>query len=265
MFPARKVFCVVFVLGIMLSGCALAQPASIQPTSTQPAPAQPTLISPTESPLAPDQPALPNPASVFCEEQGGQLEIRTDASGGQVGVCIFPDGSECEEWAYFRGECQLGTGPTVSPVANPGYLNAAYGFSFNPPADWSIEEYPDYLLFSRPGYRLYVGYQWADEEAKPFRTGMPQGEFVEGGNATLLGQAVPKKILVWDGKNKVVAYGGRIKVGELILVLYLDAMETAEVSYDALNIPPEVMADADQIIASFALTSGETPQLEFNP
>ena len=66
-------------------------------------------------------------------------------------------------------------------------------------------------------------------------------------------------------KNKVVAYGGRIKMGDLILVMYLDAMETAEVSYDSLNIPLEVIAEADQIIASFALTSRETPQLEFNP
>jgi eight-cysteine-cluster-containing protein len=48
---------------------------------------------------------LPNPASVYCEQHGGTLEIRTDASGGQYGVCVFPDGTECEEWAFFRGEC----------------------------------------------------------------------------------------------------------------------------------------------------------------
>jgi putative hemolysin len=48
---------------------------------------------------------LPNPASVYCEEQGGSVEIRTDADGGQYGVCIFADGSECDEWAFYRGEC----------------------------------------------------------------------------------------------------------------------------------------------------------------
>jgi uncharacterized protein len=59
-----------------------------------------------ETPEAPAEPAvgMANPASVFCEEQGGRLEIR-DESGGQVGYCLFPDGSECEEWAFFRGEC----------------------------------------------------------------------------------------------------------------------------------------------------------------
>jgi putative hemolysin len=48
---------------------------------------------------------LPNPASVYCEQQGYMLEIRTDSVGNQVGICIFPDGSECDEWAFFRGEC----------------------------------------------------------------------------------------------------------------------------------------------------------------
>jgi len=48
---------------------------------------------------------LPNPASAYCEEQGYQVEIRTAADGSQQGFCIFPDGSECEEWAFYRGEC----------------------------------------------------------------------------------------------------------------------------------------------------------------
>ena len=49
---------------------------------------------------------LPNPASKYCVDQGYELEIRSDELGNQYGVCIFPDGSECEEWAFFRGECE---------------------------------------------------------------------------------------------------------------------------------------------------------------
>ena len=52
------------------------------------------------------QARLANPASVYCEENEGRLELRQDESGGQVGICMFEDGSECEEWAYYRGECQ---------------------------------------------------------------------------------------------------------------------------------------------------------------
>lgn len=47
---------------------------------------------------------LANPASVHCEEKGGKLEMREN-SAGTYGVCLFTDGSECDEWAYFRGEC----------------------------------------------------------------------------------------------------------------------------------------------------------------
>lgn len=61
----------------------------------------------------PAQAGLANPASVKCEQDGYTLQIRTDENGGQVGYCIFKDGSECEEWAYFRGECQPGETPKV--------------------------------------------------------------------------------------------------------------------------------------------------------
>ena len=49
---------------------------------------------------------LPNPASTHCEQQGNKLEIVTADDGSQKGVCIFPNGSTCDEWAYFRGECR---------------------------------------------------------------------------------------------------------------------------------------------------------------
>ncbi len=48
---------------------------------------------------------MPNPASLYCEQNGYEHEIRTETDGSQSGVCIFPDGSTCDEWAYFQGEC----------------------------------------------------------------------------------------------------------------------------------------------------------------
>jgi putative hemolysin len=85
----------------LLAGCA-AGPVIPTPTPTQaPAPA-----------------GLPNPASVYCEQQGGRLEIRSDASGNQTGYCHLADGSECEEWAYFRGDCPAATA-TVAASPTP--------------------------------------------------------------------------------------------------------------------------------------------------
>ena len=51
---------------------------------------------------------IANPASVFCVDNGGRLDMRTDATGGQFGVCVFDNNTECEEWMYFRGQCKMG-------------------------------------------------------------------------------------------------------------------------------------------------------------
>jgi hypothetical protein len=67
---------------------------------------------------------LPNPASVYCEEQGGVLEIR-EGDDGQTGVCVFPDGSECEEWAFYNGECAPGGEDEEQPLAPAGLANPA--------------------------------------------------------------------------------------------------------------------------------------------
>lgn len=63
------------------------------------------------------QAGLPNPAAVYCQDQGHQHEIRTDADGSQYGVCILADGTECEEWAFYRGECPSDTAGNVDPTA----------------------------------------------------------------------------------------------------------------------------------------------------
>jgi putative hemolysin len=55
--------------------------------------------------LKKDSSQIANPASVYCEDNGGRLDIRTNEEG-QYGVCI-KEGAECEEWAFYRGECVL--------------------------------------------------------------------------------------------------------------------------------------------------------------
>jgi putative hemolysin len=118
---------------------ALAACTALPPTQVAPEPAV------TDAPQA----GLPNPASVFCRQRGNKLEIRTAADGSQNGICVFPDGSSCDEWAYFRQECgpaaQKSPAPAMTVAAtpkasdNPGG-NAAGGYK--PPetaeklADW---------------------------------------------------------------------------------------------------------------------------------
>lgn len=50
---------------------------------------------------------LANPASTNCIEKGGELIIEDEVEG-EIGYCLFDDGSRCEEWAFYRGECNVG-------------------------------------------------------------------------------------------------------------------------------------------------------------
>jgi putative hemolysin len=82
---------------------------------------------------------LPNPASVFCEENNGTLELRTDEAGNVTGVCVFADGSQCEEWAYSRGECKPGDSlADDTPEGWKTFENDELGYSFQYPADCSL-------------------------------------------------------------------------------------------------------------------------------
>jgi len=74
------------------------------------------------------QAGMPNPASVYCTQNGNKLEIQTASDGSQNGICIFPDGSTCDEWAYYRGECGPATQKSPTPAltveeqASGGYM-----------------------------------------------------------------------------------------------------------------------------------------------
>jgi len=53
-----------------------------------------------------DKTQMANPASVYCVDNGGKLEIR-ESGTGQYGECVFPDGRECEEWDFYNTKvCQ---------------------------------------------------------------------------------------------------------------------------------------------------------------
>ncbi len=66
---------------------------------------------------------IANPASVYCENNSGNLEIRTAADGGQTGYCKFSNGKECEEWAFYKGECSSqNTGTETSKPSSPANI-----------------------------------------------------------------------------------------------------------------------------------------------
>lgn len=125
------------------------------------------------------QSALPNPASDYCEQNGNKHEIRTAADGSQSGVCIFPDGSTCDEWAYFRGECGMETleNPKLNQTTEPT-PNASGGYmqpgTSEPIADWwgiikstpPGAQYDDYFERQDLGESIYFGIDSLDQETE---------------------------------------------------------------------------------------------------
>lgn len=76
--------------------CAMTGLTACQSTTTT-QPAQKT-IHPTLKPRL----GGPNPASAYCVEKGGKLSIKTDADGGQRGLCTLSNGKVVDEWDYYR-------------------------------------------------------------------------------------------------------------------------------------------------------------------
>ena len=151
----KGIFTFVIIL-IALTACAAPQ------TQAAPEPAA------TDIPQA----NMPNPASVYCTQQGNKFEIRTAVDGSQSGVCVFPDGSTCDEWAYYRGECGPAAqkSPTPATTVEATTEEQASG-GYMPPgtaeeiADWwgvikSTEpgaQYDDYFERRDSGQVIYFG------------------------------------------------------------------------------------------------------------
>lgn len=133
------------------------------------------------------QAGMPNPASVYCTQKGNKLEIRTAADGSQNGICVFPDGSTCDEWVYYRGECGPAAqkSPTLAmtveatSTASGGTEEQASG-GYMPPgtseeiADWwgviksteSGAQYDDYFERQDLGQIIYFGIDSMDPAVK---------------------------------------------------------------------------------------------------
>jgi len=150
-----------------------------------------------------DNANMPNPASVYCEDNGGVVEIRTGADGGQVGICVFPDGSECDEWAFFRDECAPGSATLPDVVLDQEAAYSGVRFRYNQEiaagvtgetvaAEELWEVIPEHIAFSFSSYALPATFHEARIRVYPV------SEFAAGGGA--VNTAVALQILLDSGQ-----------------------------------------------------------------
>ena len=171
---------------------------------------------------------MANPASVFCEQNGGALDLRQDASGGVAGVCVFPNRSECDEWAYYRGECKpavaapnqsidpnstdFSTPIPINPDDYQGwwtYSDPTYGFSLLLPGDWAVDETTvgdplmnGHTLILRPqqpaaiDLQIRMTFRRKGEDVLLWPLGVGSGSFVPQGTVDVAGQAARRVLFV---------------------------------------------------------------------
>lgn len=112
----RKALCGVAAAALVMAVTAACASQTEKAAST-PSPVDTTIEQ--ETPIG-----MPNPASVYCLEQSGRLEMREDAAGTS-GYCVFPDGTEKEEWDFWRENHPVDEVPVIDPDRPVGLANPA--------------------------------------------------------------------------------------------------------------------------------------------
>lgn len=81
-------------------------------------------------------------AARYCAITGGEYTITSKGGAeDEQGTCTFPDGSQCDVWSYYNGQCSPGT---HTPAADwQTYTNAEAGFSLQVPPGWNEKPLPD--------------------------------------------------------------------------------------------------------------------------
>lgn len=66
--------------------------------------------------------ALANPSAVYCSEMNKDFGnytyiVQADANSNEYGICILPDGTQCDAWDFLDGKC----GNDLSYCVRNGY------------------------------------------------------------------------------------------------------------------------------------------------
>lgn len=240
----RISFCLLALLLALASGCTPPSPAPTPTPTATPVPA------PTPTPKSGGQ--IANPATTFCLEKGYRSEIR-EGKDGQYGVCILPDGTECDEWAFFRGECAASTPVASDPSTAEAVEVPELGLTFVPPTGFSRQG-SEWVWVSDTSPTTKVGLVWA--AALPGREPeaiLPAGSVMLGrdeGAAVPWGSAATYKLQVMaeGGNGRVKAFEDHVlgRTKEFLLDWFASGADESELAEARLALSAMLGTIADK-------------------
>jgi hypothetical protein len=155
------------------------------------------------------------------------------------------------------------------------YENAAYGFSFQYPASWTIEEVTgetidtdsqvsklaDAVIIRQGKFAIVVQYQRKSDPAQIAWGGnlVPGGlgyaEATLGDRVTLLGEETYKYVWTYDGGIKAIEVNTTGKTADLVLSITLGDSSVGVIQdAEAATIPESASAALGQVLSSFTAT-----------
>jgi hypothetical protein len=138
----------------------------------------------------------------------------------------------------------------IEPPSMLTYINDFYGFKFDYPETWTLTEEEHRVVLLKGTNRLGINFHWVNEDFRG-RTGVGAGDFIYSGKLIFMGQIIPVETLLYEGKDKAIFYNGTssIEVDDLVFGIVLEDLET---DYMVLDLPDDVIPEANAILESFA-------------
>jgi len=166
-------------------------------------------IEPEESGPA----AIPNPAAVYCLEQGGKTEV-FEFDSGQDAYCVFGDGSLCWEWDFYNGLCdknQLKISVLQEGAGRPAEKE-----------DTVVVHYTGTLSDGTP-------FDSSLEREEPFSFVLGAENIIDGWNQGLLGMRIgEKREIVLGPKLAYGEEGSGIIPANATLIFQVELLELSE-------------------------------------
>lgn len=145
---------------------------------------------------------------------------------------------------------------TLTPPVNDdgmlSYENEMYGFTFEYPATWTLQESANAVTLHKENVVLNISVKRDSEDVEIRGSGMPAGEMVKGESARVLGIDIPKTLVVLDGATQSILYGEFRENANVTFVVRADAEGPGGIS-ETLH------AELDAIVGTLDLTWAALP------